>query len=70
MRADSDSKLLSFPNESDAQDVMEKREEREITFKWPLMAGLILARVKPLCGPQEWSLEKKDSECVRVGQSE
>lgn len=32
--------LNSIPNESYAQDVMEKREEREITFKWPLMAGL------------------------------
>lgn len=37
------SKLLSILNESYAQDLMGKIEEREITFKWPLMAGLILA---------------------------
>lgn len=43
MWAHSDSKLLSILNESYAQDLMGKIEEIEITLKWPLMEGLILA---------------------------
>lgn len=62
----SDSELFYIPNESDAQWNGNERRERDITFKWPLMAGLILAWVKPLCGPQEWSLKKGLWMCVYV----